>query len=79
MEVFVQQESSPEPAREISVVSGRSGGWAVPDDSDAASVQDWNQSELNLPSILCFPRSKLIITSQATPICIQMFKQGFCF
>ena len=27
------------------ITSARSGGWVVPDDSDAASVQDWDQSK----------------------------------
>lgn len=39
------EESSPEPEREegTDLVSATSGGWALPDDSDAASLHDWNQ------------------------------------
>ncbi|XP_076472953.1 uncharacterized protein C8orf34 homolog isoform X2 [Babylonia areolata] len=37
------EDSSPELERRTDITSARSGGWVVPDDSDAASVQDWNQ------------------------------------
>ncbi|XP_070204879.1 uncharacterized protein C8orf34 homolog isoform X2 [Littorina saxatilis] len=43
LNVHRAEESSPEPDRETYMMSGRSRGWEVPDDSDAASVQDWNQ------------------------------------
>ncbi|KAL8615267.1 hypothetical protein ACOMHN_051759 [Nucella lapillus] len=39
-----REDSSPEVEVQGSeVTTARSGGWVVPDDSDAASVQDWNQ------------------------------------
>nr|KAG5688477.1 hypothetical protein BaRGS_011915 [Batillaria attramentaria] len=38
-----EEESSPEREDVTDPITDRSGGWVVPDDSDAASLHDWNQ------------------------------------